>query len=105
MLCDNRAAQVVKSVPSAGGIHEMLLSDPGSPLNSDETAFVRSITGYVPEVSRVVFSLIASNFVFSAESAVNGLRAGNREIRFRLGVQSAGKILSQCLHDLAPWRP
>lgn len=105
MLFNNRSAQVVKSVPGAGGIHEMLLSDQGSPLNSDETAFVRSITGYVPDVSRVVFSLIASNFVLSAESAVSGLRARNREIRFRLGVQSAGKILSHCLHDLAPWRP
>jgi tetratricopeptide (TPR) repeat protein len=105
MLYNNRVAQVVKSVPDAGGIHVLLLSDPGGPLNGDETAFVRTVTGYVPEATRAVFSVIASNFVFSAESTVNGLRSPNREIRFRLGVQSAGRILSQCLHDLAPWRP
>lgn len=105
MLHNNRAAQVVRSAPSTGGIHEVLLADPGSPLNGDETTFVKTVTGYVPDATCVAFSVTASNFVLSAESSVSGLRGRNREIRFRLGVQSAGKILSQCLHDLAPWRP
>jgi hypothetical protein len=105
MLHNSRAAQVVRSNPGAGGIHAVLLADPGSPLNGGETDFVKTVTGYVPGVTSVTFSVTASNFVLSAESDFSGLRGQSREIRFRLGVQSAGRILSQCLHDLAPWRP
>jgi hypothetical protein len=105
MLHNSRSAQVVRSDPGAGGIHAVLLADPGSPLNGGETAFVKTVTGYVPDATCVTFSVSSSNLVLSAESAFSGLRGRSREIRFRLGVQSAGKILSQCLHDLAPWRP
>jgi len=101
---NSRSAQVVQSVPGADGIHPVLLGNHGQRLAGAGLSAVKDATGYLPSVSTAYFRTSYSNLTFSAESAVNGLRARNREIRFRLEFQPGRRTLTQCLHDLAPWR-
>jgi hypothetical protein len=99
-----RSSQVVRSVPDAGGIHAVLIGDPGTRLAGAELADARDVTGYMPSASTAYVRAAFRNIHLSAEYRVNGLRAGNREVLFRIGFRPGRKTLTQCLHDLAPWR-
>jgi hypothetical protein len=99
-----RTAEIVQSRPDLSGNHISVYRLYAKTLAGPERAFADKVTGLFPSTSGAFIRLGFGGVVLSVEGSVHGLVEKNREITVSLGLKSADKTLSRCLHDLAFWR-
>jgi hypothetical protein len=99
-----RTAEIVQTIPDLSGTHTSEYKLYAKTLDGPARAFADEVTGIFPSVSEAYMRLGFGRVVLSIEGTVHGLTGKNGEITVSLGLKSAEKTLSRCLHDLAFWR-